>query len=104
MDQPHRTLGIDVGSTNVKACLLVDGREEWSAVRAHEGDLRSAVHAVLSGHALAAGTRTLVTGQEGRSQFRLASVIEPVAVERALQILDADVCAVVSVGGEDLVV
>ena len=104
MNAPTTTLGIDVGSTNVKACLLVDGREEWSAVRAHEGDLKAAVHALLSGVELPAGTPTLVTGQEGRKAFRIRSVIEPVAVERALGELGLDVGAVVSVGGEDLVV
>jgi len=98
------SLGIDVGSTNVKVCLLKDGLEEWSAVRAHEGDLKSAIRSVLGSYEIPAGTRTVVTGQEGRRVFSTHSVIEPVAVERALKQLDVDVGAVVSVGGEDLVV
>ncbi|MBI5549557.1 MAG: activase [Deltaproteobacteria bacterium] len=104
MNASRFSLGIDVGSTNVKACLLKDGQEEWSAVRAHDGNLKAAVHALLAKHELPPGVPTLVTGQESRRAFRIASVIAPVAIERALGELGLDAGAVVSVGGEDLVV
>jgi len=98
------SLGIDVGSTSVKACLVQDGREQWSEVTAHDGNLVDTVREVLTRRGVGPGIPTVVTGREGRRQFRIDSVIEPVTVERAIAELDADVQAVVSVGGEDLVV
>ncbi|HEY3354569.1 MAG TPA: acyl-CoA dehydratase activase [Polyangia bacterium] len=97
-------LGLDVGSTNVKACLVQDGRVVWAEVRAHDGDPRGTAQALLRDRGVAPGTPALATGQEGRRQFRLRSVIAPVALERALAALGASAGAVVSVGGEDLVV
>ena len=97
-------LGIDIGSTSVKACLVTGADEAWSEVRAHDGDVAGAVRAVLTGRKVGAGVRALVTGGEGRRKFQIASAIATEALERALQALELDVSAVVSVGGEDLVV
>src|SRR5512145_3213390 len=97
-------LGIDIGSTSVKACLLNGQDEAWSDVRAHDGDVAGTVRAMLSGRRVEAGVSALVTGGEGRRQFQLESAIATEALERALVALALDVSAVVSVGGEDLVV
>ncbi|HSM91663.1 MAG TPA: anhydro-N-acetylmuramic acid kinase [Anaeromyxobacteraceae bacterium] len=97
-------LGIDIGSTSVKACLVGGGAEVWSEVRAHDGDVAGTVRALLGERGVGAGVPALVTGGEGRRQFQLASAIATEALERALEALALDVCAIVSVGGEDLVV
>ncbi len=97
-------LGIDVGSTSVKACLVRDQVEAWSEVRAHEGDVAGAARALLRERAVAPGTPAVVTGGEGRRQFQLEAVIPPVALEQAIRTLGLEVAAVVSVGGEDLAV
>ena len=97
-------LGIDIGSTSVKACLLQGEVESWSEVRAHDGDVAGTVRALLASRAAVTGLPTLITGGEGRRQFQLPDAIATEAIERALGALDLDVEAVVSVGGEDLVV
>jgi predicted CoA-substrate-specific enzyme activase len=97
-------LGLDVGSTSVKACLMAGGAESWSEVRAHDGDVVGTARAILARRAIPDGTPTVVTGGEGRRQFLLEPAIAPEALERALVALGLDVTAVVSVGGEDLVV
>ena len=99
-------LGIDVGSTNVKLCLLVNGVEEKHAILAHEGNVSTAVNDLLDEMGIPGrGTPvSLVTGTEGRCQVKLPRVIAPVAVERALAELKINPRAVVSMGGEDLVV
>jgi predicted CoA-substrate-specific enzyme activase len=102
--QQSEGLGLDVGSTNVKACCVRRGVLVWSEVRAHDGDPTGTALAILRDRHVPTGTPTLVTGQEGRRQFRLDSIIAPVALERALEVLGLRVGAVVSVGGEDLVI
>jgi activator of 2-hydroxyglutaryl-CoA dehydratase len=97
-------LGLDVGSTSVKACLMAGGAERWSEVRAHDGDVVGTARAILARRAIPDGTPAVVTGGEGRRQFLLEPAIAPEALERALVALGLDVTAVVSVGGEDLVV
>ncbi|HSN15309.1 MAG TPA: anhydro-N-acetylmuramic acid kinase, partial [Anaeromyxobacteraceae bacterium] len=78
--------------------------EAWSEVRAHDGDVAGTVRALLSGRKVGAGIPALVTGGESRHQFQLANAIATEALERALVALGVDASAVVSVGGEDLVV
>jgi predicted CoA-substrate-specific enzyme activase len=102
--QQSEGLGLDVGSTNVKACLVRRGALVWSEVRAHDGDPTGTALAILRDRKVEPGTPALVTGQEGRRQFRADQVIAPVALERALDVLGLNVGAVVSVGGEDLVI
>jgi len=104
IEKNDSALGIDIGSTSVKACLLNGKAEAWSEVRAHDGDVAGTVRAMLGGRKVGAGVPALVTGGEGRRQFQLASAIATEALERALEALRLDVSAVVSVGGEDLVV
>jgi predicted CoA-substrate-specific enzyme activase len=100
----HVLLGIDVGSTNVKFCLLGPEGERFR-VAAHDGDLEGAVDRLANGLGVFGnGTRGVVTGAEGRHRLRLPEVIAPVAVERALAELQLQPRAVVSMGGEDLVV
>ena len=100
-------IGIDVGSTNVKVCLLRDGRPSTLECVAHEGNVERALGEILERLGLAGGApelRALATGTEGRRRIELPQVIGPVAIERGLGALGLWPRAVVSMGGEDLVV
>lgn len=96
------SLGISLGSTSVKVCLLAEGGTDWAEVRPHNGDVRGVLRAILSARGVEPGIPTIVTGHEARRQARLGGVVKAVAFEHALAALTLDVQAIVSVGGEDL--
>jgi predicted CoA-substrate-specific enzyme activase len=81
-----------------------DGKTRWSASVPHEGDFGAAVRKLLSEGRVSEGIPVLVTGNEGRFMFNAAGTLEPLCVEAALRALDMRADAVVSMGGEDLVV
>ena len=100
-----QTLGINVGSTSLKMVLAEDGRPVWSATGIHEGDFGTAAKKLLEEGNIPTGIKTLITGNEGRSMFNVSGTLEPLCVEAALKSLKLDVVdAVVSMGGEDLIV
>jgi predicted CoA-substrate-specific enzyme activase len=99
-----KSLGINVGSSSFKMVLLDGDAIAWSAVLPHEGDFLAAVHKVLGGRASHVGVPALVTGNEGRGLFALNNTIEPLCIEAALRAIDEKVDAVVTMGGEDLIV
>jgi predicted CoA-substrate-specific enzyme activase len=87
--------------------LADDGRVIWSGAVPHEGDFASAVGRLLSEGKIPEGTPSLVTGNEGRFMFSVSGTLEPLCVEAALQSLQIEGAppnAVVSMGGEDLIV
>jgi activator of 2-hydroxyglutaryl-CoA dehydratase len=98
------SLGINIGSTSLKMVLLEDNQPVWSGILPHEGDFASATRRLLTEGNVPLGTPTLVTGNEGRFMFEAAGTLEPLCVEAALGALGLAVDAVVSMGGEDLVV
>jgi predicted CoA-substrate-specific enzyme activase len=98
------SLGINVGSSSLKMVLLDGESIVWSSVLPHEGDFLSAVRKTLAGHSVPAGARSLVTGNEGRGLFALNNTIEPLCIEAALRSIGEKVDAVVTMGGEDLIV
>jgi predicted CoA-substrate-specific enzyme activase len=113
-----QSLGINIGSTSLKMVLIdtqpsdggiaPDIRVVWSAAVPHEGDFGAAVRKLLGelgapGRTLE-GIPALVTGNEGRFMFNAAGTLEPLCVEAALKALGLGADAVVSMGGEDLVV
>jgi predicted CoA-substrate-specific enzyme activase len=101
----EKTLGIDIGSTTLKLCLLAPDSVRH-AVLAHEGDLPGTLRKLESSLELPAEAppRGLVTGTEGRHRIALPEVIAAVAIESGLEALQLRPRAVVSMGGEDLVV
>ena len=99
-----KSIGMNIGSSSLKTVLLEDGNIVWSDVTPHEGDFQSAILNLLSEKDLEEGTPLLVTGTEGRFLITANSVIEPVCIEKALEKSGHKVDAVVSMGGEDLVV
>jgi len=99
-----KSLGINIGSTSLKMVLAEEGRPLWFSSTPHEGDFGAAVRKLLEEGKIPAGIPTLVTGNEGRFMFDAAGTLEPLCVEAALKALSLAADAVVSMGGEDLIV
>jgi len=98
------SLGINIGSSNVKVTLLEGYSILWSAIEPHEGNFLSTLRKILSSQSIPADISALATGTEGRHLLNISSVIEPLCIEEALQQSNHEANAVVSLGGEDLVV
>jgi len=99
-----KSLGINIGSTTLKMVLAEEGRPLWSGSLPHEGDFGAATRRLLSEGNVPQSTPTLVTGNEGRFMFDAAGTLEPLCVEAGLKALGINADAVVSMGGEDLIV
>ena len=99
------SLGINIGSTSLKMALFEkSGAMVWSAAIPHEGDFAQAVKKLFAQGKIPEGIPALVTGNEGRFMFDVSGTLEPLCVEAALQNLGLRANAVVSMGGEDLIV
>ncbi|MCL2069208.1 MAG: acyl-CoA dehydratase activase, partial [Oscillospiraceae bacterium] len=98
------TLGINIGSTSLKMVLADEGRPVWSNSNIHEGDFAAVAGKLLKEGNVPEGIPALVTGSEGRFMFDISGTLEPLCVEAALKTLGTDADAVVSMGGEDLIV
>ena len=99
-----QSLGINIGSSNVKVTILEGNNILWSSVEPHEGNFLDTLQKILSTHKIPAGIKALATGTEGRYLLNMNSVIEPLCVEEALKHVHEEIDALVSLGGEDLVV
>ena len=102
----EKTLGIDIGSTTLKLCILAPDGSIEHEVLAHDGDLPGTLPRLFEnlGVEAAPPLTGLVTGTEGRHRIALPEVIAAVTVESGLTALGLKPRAVVSMGGEDLVV
>lgn len=98
------SLGINIGSSNVKVTMLQGNSILWSSVEPHEGDFSRTLKKILSSKELPADLISLATGTEGRHLLNINSIIEPLCIEEALKNIRHNVDAVVSLGGENLVV
>ncbi|MEN6359019.1 MAG: hypothetical protein ABFD59_03005, partial [Smithella sp.] len=87
------SLGINIGSSNVKVAMLEKNNIVWSAVEPHEGNFLDTLKKILSARRLPQDIKTLVTGTEGRHLLNINSVIEPLCIEEALQKLHYSVDA-----------
>ncbi len=105
-----QSLGINIGSTSLKMALYegapnqAGGKVVWTGTMPHEGDISAAVRKLLAEGKIPEGVPALVTGNEGRFMFDVAGTLEPLCVEAALGTLGIKADAVVSMGGEDLIV
>ncbi|OGS37420.1 MAG: activase [Elusimicrobia bacterium RIFOXYB2_FULL_49_7] len=99
-----KACGINIGSSSVKIVVLEGENIVFQACRAHEGDVKQVLFALLEEAKVIPGTRTLVTGNEGRKSLRLKSIIEALAIQEALKERKDEIQALASMGGEDLVV
>jgi predicted CoA-substrate-specific enzyme activase len=98
------SLGVNIGSSSVKATLLEGEDILWSEVLLHEGNIVDTVTAIYNEKQLPPNLKSIVTGNEGRYLLNINNVIEALCIEEALRHIGRDVNAVVSMGGEDLVV
>ncbi len=98
------SLGINIGSSSVKVILLENDNILWSEVISHEGNFQETLIKILSKRKIPSGIKSIVTGTEGRFLLNIDSVIEPLCIEEAIKALDIKADAIVSLGGEDLVV
>ena len=102
----QKTLGIDIGSTTLKLCLLSQDGGVEHEVLSHDGDLPGTLTRLFDrlGAKAALPIQGIVTGTEGRRRIELPEVIAAVAIESGLFARGFKPRAVVSMGGEDLVV
>ncbi len=99
-----QTLGINIGSSSLKVVLLDETKVIWSDVRFHDGDFFKTIKNILNDHDIPSGIPSLVTGTEGRFLFNINNVIEPLCIEKAIEHTGKNIDAVVTMGGEDLIV
>lgn len=98
------TVGINIGSTSVKVVTLNNKKIESFSIMPHEGNVPGTLTSMLTQLKIPENTKAIVTGNEGRFLLHLPRVIESVCVEEVLKHMDCYPDAVVSMGGEDLVV
>jgi predicted CoA-substrate-specific enzyme activase len=100
----EKTLGIDIGSTALKLCLISREKGIEHAILPHEGDIPGTLTRLMELLGAVRPLRGIVTGNEGRRRVDLPDVIAAVAIESGLDAVNLKPRAVVSMGGEDLVV
>ena len=102
----EKTIGIDIGSTTCKVCIYGADKDTRHGILPHDGDLPGTLNKLFKELHLDEGPslKGMVTGTEGRHRVELPDIIAPVAIEAGLAALDLRPNAVVSMGGEDLVV
>jgi predicted CoA-substrate-specific enzyme activase len=98
------SLGINIGASNIKVTMLEGYSILWSEIEPHEGNFLYALKKILTSKNIPADIKALATGTEGRHLLNINGAIEPLCIEEALQHLNYETDAVVSLGGEDLVV
>ena len=80
-------LGISIGSSSVKACLLnTDFLLFGQKAKPTDGNVQETLVRMLSQFSIPKGTVGLVTGNEGRKQINLHIIIEPEAFEAGILI------------------
>jgi predicted CoA-substrate-specific enzyme activase len=99
-----KSCGINIGSSSIKVVVLEDGKIVHSGVKAHDGDVHLTLSEMLKSPHVAPGIKTAATANDGLKQVRVKGVIEAIAIQETLHALKLRCKAVVSMGGEDLVV
>ncbi|KAJ3435122.1 activator of 2-hydroxyacyl-coa-hydratase-related [Anaeramoeba flamelloides] len=84
------TLGLDVGSTTVKACVVdSESSEIEHFIKPHHGRVSETIRKVV-GSIGVEGSLSLVTGRQGRKMVDIPGVTEAVAIEEGLKDLMHD--------------
>ncbi|MCX8123017.1 MAG: acyl-CoA dehydratase activase [Spirochaetes bacterium] len=98
------SVGINIGSTSVKVVVCNGVAVEKVSSMPHEGDVIGTLATILAQLKIPQNAKAIVTGNEGRYLLKLPRTIESVSIEEALKHIDCYPDAVVSMGGEDLIV
>jgi len=98
------SLGINVGSSSIKAVMTDGSRIQWQKVVEHEGSFQDTLTGIIKEMNVPEGTPVLTTGTEGRYLVNTNNVLESICIEEALKAINYKVDAVVSLGGEIFVV
>lgn len=98
------SLGINIGSSSIKAVLLDEEKIIWHKTLPHEGNFLNTIETILNNQNIPADVKVLATGTEGRYLLNMNSVIESICIEEALSDLEERVDAVISLGGENFIV
>ncbi len=99
-----KSCGINIGSSSIKVVLLDDNEIVLNTLKAHEGDFLGTLKDILSNGFPEKEIKSIVTGTEGRYLLQINNAIESICIEEALNKLNYDIDAYVSLGGEDFVV
>jgi predicted CoA-substrate-specific enzyme activase len=97
-------LGINIGSVSVKYVYLDNNKFISSGIIPHDGNIKEATESFLKRDNFHPETISLVTGNEGRLLLDLPDYPEIICVERLIKDEPDDYSAVVSMGGEDIIV
>jgi len=98
------TLGINIGSTSVKTVMLKDGKIVSKKVIPHEGNFQNTLINILVSENIPEGIQTIGTGTEGVKLLKTPNIIESLCIEAALKWTGRKTDAIISMGGEDLIV
>ena len=98
------TLGINIGSTSVKTVMLKDGKIVSKKVIQHEGNFQNTLINILVSENIPEGIQTIGTGTEGVKLLKTPNIIESLCIEAALKWTGRKTDAIISMGGEDLIV
>jgi len=100
-------LGLDIGSTTVKAVLVRNGEIVFSDYRRHHADVRGELHELLAALRPVAGDRPLRVGVTGSGGLHVADLMgvgfhqEVIAATEVIELLHPDADVVIELGGED---
>ncbi len=97
-------VGINIGSVSVKIVGLHGDDVAFTEAVSHEGNVFEVVKHILQKHRVKPGTKTVVTGSEGRFLLKAKNVPEMRCIEAVLAHDSKAYKSVVSIGGEDIVV
>ncbi|MFC1504608.1 acyl-CoA dehydratase activase [Spirochaetota bacterium] len=98
------SLGINIGSSSIKIVMLEGDSILWHKIASHEGSFIKTLRDMISSEDLPADLKSMATGTEGRHLLNMYNAIEPLCIEEAIKHIQRNINAVVSLGGEDLVV
>ncbi|HET7723519.1 MAG TPA: BadF/BadG/BcrA/BcrD ATPase family protein, partial [Propionibacteriaceae bacterium] len=104
---PHLALGLDVGSTTVKAVVLEGGALRWSSYRRHNADARGALRTLLAEVSDAYPDEPFHCAVTGSAGLGVADVMgvefvqEVIAGTAAIERFEPAADVVIELGGED---
>lgn len=107
MQGTQLALGLDVGSTTVKAVVLRDGEVVFSDYRRHHADVRGELRVLVEDVRRAFGTAPMTVGVTGSGGLHVAELMgvdffqEVIAATEVIEQRHPDADVVIELGGED---